>query len=551
MEEIKLDNKDDFIYVVGHKNPDTDSIAAAIAYAELKKKIGYTNIRPARAGILNNQTSYILQRLNLRPPVMLGDLKARVNEIMTETPISVKNYEPINIALMNFEKSNIRYLPVIDDDNKPEGLLTLSIVTSNLLKFLSSDRISTSIKSISETLDANILCGGENQDEIAAFEILPTTSSLETFRKLLARNRSIPKIIVTDDRYDFQRIACRENVKIIILSNSCPVSNDIVKLAHKMKLTIISTNLNCSEILFGLKKSIPIKYIYSKEFKTIGYRRPLEEARIIMQRENVKGIMAVDDNGRLCGVITRSTFLRNSEKKVILVDHNEPAQALEGINEIEILEIVDHHRISTFQTFKPITFLNYPVGSTSTIVAMQYKNFGITPTKQIASLLLAGILSDTVILQSPTTTVSDKNMMKWLNMTAKIDARAFARDFFKAGSVFNIKNIDAIIKADFKTFIFNEKRIGISQFETVGMSEITKNKSKILNALNKIFIDEKLDFAGLLISDITIQSSLFFVITSEFYKTKIPWTEIENNIFDLKGILSRKKQVIPVLSRIF
>ena len=212
---------------------------------------------------------------------------------------------------------------------------------------------------------------------------------------------------------------------------------------------------------------------------------------------------------------------------------------------------MDHHRISTFQTFKPITFLNYPVGSTSTIVAMQYKNFGITPTKQIASLLLAGILSDTVILQSPTTTVSDKNMMKWLNMTAKIDARAFARDFFKAGSVFNIKNIDAIIKADFKTFIFNEKRIGISQFETVGMSEITKNKSKILNALNKIFIDEKLDFAGLLISDITIQSSLFFVITSEFYKTKIPWTEIENNIFDLKGILSRKKQVIPVLSRIF
>jgi len=338
---------------------------------------------------------------------------------------------------------------------------------------------------------------------------------------------------------------------VIILSENCPPSRTITKLATKKNITLISTELNTSNIVFLLKQCIPVKYIYSSDFKTIYYKKTLDEAREIVEKDKVKGIMVLDDNGKLSGVITRSTFLRKNHKNIILVDHNEPTQTLEGINDVEILEIVDHHRISTFQTVKPITFINLPVGSASTIVSMQYRNFGITPSPVIAKLLIAGILSDTVILKSPTTTEIDKKMIKWLNSIANINYLEFAEEFFKAGSVINEKNIKDTVMSDFKIFDMNGNKTGIGQIETVGMSRVLTFKQKIFNILFSEFKSGQFDFLCLLVTDISAQSSYLFVAADTKLKKLLPWPEIENNIFELKGILSRKKQVAPALSRIF
>jgi manganese-dependent inorganic pyrophosphatase len=300
-----------------------------------------------------------------------------------------------------------------------------------------------------------------------------------------------------------------------------------------------------------LKQSISVEKIYSKKFRLVNNSILLEDARDIMSTQKFKGIIVVNNSNQLVGVITRSSFFQKTQKKMILVDHNEPLQTIEGIKDVEITEIVDHHRIATFQTQKPITFINMPVGSTSTIIALQYKNYKVTPTKKIASILISGILSDTVILKSPTTTEIDKNILKWLNQFAKLDYKKFANDFFKAGSLIDPKKIKEIINSDFKNFEINKNKIGIGQIETVGTSEILKYKKTFLKYLNNIYSSQNYDFIGLIISDISIQSSLMMFFTDKKNENKIPWNKIENNLFELKNILSRKKQVLPVLTTVF
>ncbi len=544
------------IYIIGHKNPDTDSIASAIAYSDLKQRLGWDNVRPARAGIMNQQTSYILQKLNIKPPVIISDIRTRVCEVMIEEPIFIKYKDTLKTAFNLLDKNTIRFLPVVNDNNEPIGLLTLSITTMNFLKILEKKKLQLTAMSLKKTING-VIINDPNKDDSKEieYEIIVGSCSNETFKQKLNKTKNIPKIVIIDDNYELINISAKsENVKIILLSKNCNIEkiNRLKNLFYNTGKLVILCKAEIQDILLDVQQSILVKNIYTTDFKTILYNKPLDSALTLFNKEKLKGMVVVNDNNKIVGVITRSTFLNtNNHKQVILVDHNEPTQAIDGINEVEIAEIVDHHRISTFQTIKPITFINLPVGSTSTIVALQYKNYGIMPDKKIAQLLMAGILSDTVILNSPTTTQIDKNMIKWLNGIANINYKAFATGFFRAGSMINPKKLKETITSDFKEFDMNGNKVGIGQIEIVGFGEILKYKQKIIEYLKNIYDQGNYHFVGLLISDITEQSSIFVVITNEITKKQMPWQKLEPNIFELKGILSRKKQVVPALLRMY
>ncbi len=539
-------------YVIGHKNPDTDSIVSALAYAEFKKKRGYKNIVAARAGVLNQQTEFILNKLKVEPPIYISDLKIKVADIMKKRVITIKENEPLNTALLKFRNNEIRFLPVINDNKKVVGILTLSLVTDNLLKLFESSRIYSSISLIHKVIGGEIFnIERINKDEFFKAEVLLTTGTFSSFKNVLNQSE-LPKIVVTDDREDIiNKIISNNNVKLIMFSDKSKPDIKILKKAEKHNVVLIYTNYNTTKITFLLKQTIPVSIFYSKEFKTVTPEKSLEEVKELMSKENLKGIIVVDEDEKLAGIVTRSSLLSKPEKKVILVDHNEPSQAVDGIDDIEVIEIVDHHRISPIHTDKPITFINYPVGSTSTIIAIRYKENNINPDKKTAQLLMAGILSDTVILKSPTTTKYDHQMVKWLNKFAKINYKKFATEFFKAGARIDFKNISSIITGDFKTFDMKGNKVGIGQVETVGFENFLKYKNKFIRELDKLREKEKFVLIALLITDISQQSSLLIARGEERILKKLPYKKIDKNLYELKGVLSRKKQVVPLISRLF
>ncbi len=540
------------IYIIGHKNPDTDSVVSAIAYADLKRQLGFKNVVPARAGVLNRQTAFILKQLNVKPPILIQDVRIKVKDIMMKNVITVNENEPLLNAFKKFKKYSIRFLPVVNKDFIPVGLLTLSIVTDNFLKYLVSTKIITTIKNIKKSLKAKEL-NVVNINPAKQFkgQILLTTGSKEVFKKAIL-NSQFPGIIISDDRiYLLESVLkFKDKIKLIIFSAGNKPPEEFIKKATRNNILCLYADYDATQITFALKQSIPVIHICSKDFRTISPDALMGEAKAIIERERRKGVIVINDENRIIGVVTRSLFLTKPDKKVILVDHNEPSQAVDGIDEVEILEIVDHHRISPLTTEKPITFINYPVGSTSTIIAMLYKNNNIKPDKKIATLLIAGILSDTVILKSPTTTSLDKEMVKWLNQFAQINYKKFAFSFFKEGSKIDFRKIDKVILSDFKEFIINENKIGIGQIEVVGFNEFLRHKDKFYVNLKKIQQEREYKLLAFMVTDITQQSSLLLISAPEDIIARIPYNKIGKNLFELKGIISRKKQVLPFLTRI-
>ncbi len=544
-------SKKNITYIIGHKNPDTDSIVSAIAYADLKKRLGFKNIIAARAGVLNQQTEYILSVLNVSPPIYLTDLKIKVKDIMSGKIIAINENESFYIALKKFKKNKIRFLPVINNNNEPIGYLTLSIVTDNLLKFFESTHIYTSINLIKDVLGGEITGFNKFKEGFLKAKIILATGSIKTFRKRLM-NSDLPKIIITDDRKDIlEEIWKHKNIKLVVFSKNLQPTKTIIVKSHQHKTILIFTKYNTTKLVFLLKQAIPIILLAAKNPIKIQPDKTVEEIQDIMENIDIKGITVVDDKDKLIGIVTKSLLLSKPNKKVILVDHNEATQAIDGIDDIEIKEIVDHHRISPIKTDKPITFINYPVGSTSTIISMLYKNNEIKPSKIIAKLLIAGILSDTVILHSPTTTKTDLAMIKWLNSIAEFDYKKFANDFFKAGSKIDYKNIAKLIISDFKNFDMNGNKVGIGQIETVGFSGFYKYKKKFYSELQKLQLQHNYVLVALLITDISLQTSLLLTSGQDKIIRKLPYKRIEKNLYELTDVLSRKKQVVPLINRLF
>jgi manganese-dependent inorganic pyrophosphatase len=541
------------IFVVGHKNPDTDSICSAMAYARLRQLQGLTEVLPARAGTINRQTEFVLEELALPLPRMLVDVHLRVRDVVGEHVVTIPAEAPLARALELFHLHSVRILPVIDAERRPLGLLFLKKVSERFLipsQEKEIRRVLASPASIRQCLRATAHHAVEEQ-EVEEFNLFVGAMASATFEEKMAGHDPRKMILITGDREIVQRKAVEMGVRILIITGNLPIAPEIIAGAKEKDVTILSTGYDTATSAWLSRLSTPVHCLMSGEFQAVGLQDRLDDLRLKLLHSADPGVVVLDGEGTVAAVATKSNLLAPSPVKLILVDHNEISQAVAGADKVDILEVVDHHRLGNFHTETPIRFINQPLGSTCTVVATLYRQAGIEPDRATAGLMLAGLLSDTVILKSPTTTDTDREIARWLGDLSRLDPQEFGQRIFSAGSALAAyPSIRHLILADFKEYGAGDQGFGVGQVEVVSFHEFHAMKQEIAAGLAAVREERRLGMVGLLITDIVQETSLLLVNGGKEIPYVIGYPQVEENLFELQGVLSRKKQLIPHLLKV-
>lgn len=540
------------IYVIGHKNPDTDSIASSIAYAELKRRIGQPNVTAAMAGEPNPQTRYILERLAIETPLYLADIHPKVRDVITRRPITASADMPLKAVLELFHRHTIRVLPVVDDRNVPLGVVSLLKLSEKYL-LVGTDRkrgVDTSLSSLAACLEGTFLAGAPD-NEVEHLHLFIGAMTEESFAGRIKGHDPASLLIMTGDRPSIQRAAIENRARILVVTGGLPVCDTILTEARQTGVIVVSTPHDTATAAWLARLSTPLSCYIEPHFEKIGVAESLDHLRLKLLHSGEPAVVAVEEDGAIAGVATKSSLLTPIPYALIMVDHNELSQAVPGAEAVEILEVLDHHKLGNPPTNQPITFTVAPVGSTCTVVAAQYREHGLEPDPKMAALLLAGILSDTVILKSPTTTDRDRETVAWLEKSAGIDHIAFGRDIFSSCSGFSsYKSLDGAVRADFKQFSAADTRFGVGQVEVVGFDEFYDLKEELRDVLKKVKDQDGLHLAGLMVTDIYTESTLFLTEGKNELAHVMGYPQLEPHLYELKGVLSRKKQMVPHLLKV-
>ena len=540
------------IYVVGHRNPDTDSIASAIAYASLKRKLGYANVQAAMAGEPNPQTRYILDRLGIETPLFLPDVHPKVRDIVSRKPVTASSAIPLKAALELFHRHSIRVLPVTGDDGKLLGIVSLLKLSEKYL-VAGTDRkrgIDASLASLAECLDGRFLVG-DPSEVMEHFHLFIGAMLEESFSTRIDGYDPSSLLVMTGDRRSIQQAAIEKGVRLLVVTGGLAVADDLLMKARENGVTIISTSHDTATASWLSRLATPLTVFVDTKYEKIGVAEPLEHLRLKLLHSGEPAVIVVEEDGAIAGVATKSSLLAPARYALILVDHNELAQAVPGAETVEILEVKDHHKLGNPPTQQPITFMAAPVGSTCTVVATLYRERGIAPDPAIAALLLAGILSDTVILRSPTTTGRDREIVTWLEAATGLDHAQFGAEIFSSCSGFASYGMpEKAIKADFKQFCAANTKFGVGQVEVVGFDEFFSIKEQLREALARVRHEERLPLAGLMITDIYTETTLFLAEGMNELAHVFGYPQIEPHLYELKGVMSHKKQLVPHLMKI-
>ncbi len=542
------------VVVVGHRNPDTDSICSAIAYAELCRRQGRDNVSPGRAGHLNRQTEFVLDTLGQQPPVLLTDVYPRLRDTVDGQPAVIDSEAPLMQALELMRQRDIRMLPVVEADGRPLGALILKRLTEHIFlprqgrpirQVLSSPG---SIRTCLQATAVNLV----DETLTEELDLFVAAMSVESFHKHLADVDPRRIVVFAGDRRDVQQDAIELGVRLLVVTGGLAIDEDLVALACERKVSILCTSFDTATSALLARMSTPVRHLADADIPKAHLDDRLDGIRKVLMRSTSPGVMILDDKGMVCGVATKSNLLRPSPLKLVLVDHNELLQAVPGADQVEILEVIDHHRLGNFHTEAPIRFINQPLGSTCSVIATLYRQAGIEPEPRAASLMLAGLLSDTVLLKSPTTTDMDRELVGWLGKCSSLDPLEFGRQMFQAGSALAAyENVEALLTADFKEYEVENCRFGIGQVEVVTFQEFDDRREEISQGLEALVDKYNLELAGLLVTDIVQQNSQLVVWGDRDMVAAIGYPQLGSGRFELKSVLSRKKQLIPHLLRAF
>ncbi len=546
--------KKEITYVIGHKNPDSDSICSAIALAELKKEEGFINTKPARAGDINPQTMFILNHFNITPPKFLPNVYPRASDIMSADVAFVSERTPLLKVMEIMRDRNIRFVPVVDKERRPKGILTLMDLAKRHFDQASAKNsrdVFTSAANIIQTLHADPAIDHHGPAE-RYFSVYVGAMAEDSFRNVIDQN-SNPEgcIVIAGDREAIQKASIEKGVGLLIVTGGLKVDAGVIEASKKSGTSVIISPFDSATTALLIRLSTPAYKVCNSEFGKVLPDEPVEDLKHRMASGKQPGLVVIDHDGIMCGVITKSNLLKRSGTSLILVDHNELSQAVDGADMVTIKEVVDHHRLGNFHTTQPISFICEPVGSTSTLVAKMYRQRGIEIKKEIAGLLLGGVLSDTVILKSPTTTDVDREIIPWLEEKSSLDHKEFGKSIFAATSSLRKRGTQAVVNGDYKTFEAKGKKLGIGQVETIGFDEFYEEKESLIQELIKIMKKNDLKLSALLITDIVIGTSLLLTVGEKNVLLNLDYPQVEENLYELKNVLSRKKQVVPHLVNLF
>lgn len=531
----------DSTLVFGHKNPDTDSVTSAIALAHLRTAQGQLST-PYVLGDVPKEAAFVLDYFNVTPPEKINNVKIQMKDLNYDAIEPLKPEQSILMAYHHMNKNRIRTLPITDDDNKLLGILTMKDIAMNAING-DIHSLNTTFENLKKDLNAEVL---NFSNPLVKGNIIITAFHKSTIINNDIFNRK--SVVITGDRYEIIDYAIKSKVQLIIITGGQQIPQLLKERAAVSRVNIIVTPYDTYDTSKIINQTNFISTIMQTKrlikFKANDY---MENCKEIIQTSKHSKFPIVDDDGRFLGIIGRTHFLYPSRKKVILVDHNEYGQSADGLNQAEIVEIIDHHKLGDIATTLPISFRNMPVGSTNTIVYELYKESKTHIPNHIAGLMMAGIISDTLYLKSPTTTDKDIEAVKHLSEMLQISSAQFAMDMFKNGTSLEGKTPFDVIHNDFKFFLVDGYTIGISQVFTLNHEEVLKDQDLYLKELNQIYKDKDYFITLMLITDIIKEGSYVLYATEHDVMLSHAFgITIAQGAF-VDNCVSRKKQVIPKL----
>ena len=539
------------IFVIGHRNPDTDVICSAIGYAEFKWRTGMPEAVAARCGDTNERIDFVLNTFGVPSPRFIADVSPKVRDVMQPEVLSVPPDATAAEALGLMDEHDIRVLPVLDLKGKCRGLLSLFKLSKFLFpaanRLVDSRRVLSSLDNLAKTLGGKLLTGHETEREEDLI-LMIGAMKLESFAERLKRYQPEKLVVVVGDRMDIQHLAINAGVRVLIVTGGMAVEPHILEASQQNRVSLITSPHDSSTTASLCRSAVAIRHMLNEEFLSFREDAHLNAVRAEAASSGFAAFPVTDEEGRTVGVLSKADFLKPVERKLILVDHNELSQAVQGADEVEILEIFDHHRLGSMTTQQPILFRNEPVGSTSTIVADCFFRHGVELPKPIAGLLLAGLVSDTLNLTSPTTTARDSEILARLEKIAEINAREFTEKLFASGSLLTLKPAPQAITTDAKEYRENGATFSVAQIEEVGFYQFWKRKDELLAALEDYRHGRNYFFSALLVTNVTTQQSLMLLAGHKKFVDRIDYPEPEPGVFELSNVVSRKKQLLPYLT---
>ena len=536
------------VYVIGHKNPDTDSVCSAVCYARLKSLITGKNYIAKRAGHLNEETQYVFDSFKIKPPEYINDVRPQVKDVDIYEIDGVDEQISIKEAWNIMKSNNVVTLPVTDGEEL-KGLVTIGDISRSYFEVYDSDilaRANTRFMNIVDTLKARVITGNTEQT-VDSGKVVIAAANPELMEQFIEDG----DIVILGNRYEAQLCAIEMNARCIVVCEGAQVSKTIVKVADENNCAVIVTDYDTYTVARLINQSMPISYYMMKRSGLVTFCLTdyIEDIQDVMSKKRFSNFPVVDENGKYAGMISRRNLLRHGRKQLILVDHNERSQAVSGVDTADILEIIDHHRIGSIQTMSPVYFRNQPLGSTATIIYQMYKENNLVPDRETAELLCAAIISDTLILKSPTCTQTDIDACQSLAKLSGIDIDSCGRAMFKAGSNISSKTPKELFNRDFKKFAVGDIVVGVGQVNCMEADEIA-NVQKIMGGyIDEVTGENGLDMAFFMITNVLDGCSEVLCGGKNAVQTLSMAFNVQpaGESVHLDGVVSRKKQLFPVI----
>ena len=535
------------IYVIGHKNPDTDSICSAIAYADLRQKVTGQVHEAKRAGHVNDETAYVLDRFGVEAPKLLTDVRLQVRDLDIHEMPGLKPNASIRDTWERMRQEQAKTLPIVKDDELV-GVVSTGDIAKSYMDVYDSEILSkarTQYRNIVKTLDGTMITGNEHGYFMRG-KVAIGASSPNLMEEFIEKD----DLVILGDLEEAQACAVNIDASCMVICKDAEVSPKLIQKAKEQSIVIIQTPYDTFTTARLINQSIPVKfYMTSGPLTMFRMNDYVDDIKDIMAKKRFRDFPILDRHGRFKGFISRRRFLGASKKKVILVDHNERSQAVDGIEEAEIIEIIDHHRLGDIETVSPITFRNQPVGCTATIINQMYEENEIEVPREIAGILCGAIISDTLLFRSPTCTLLDERTAKKLAKISDIDLEQMAQEMFNAGSNLKGKSAEDICFQDFKQFTVNDTIFGVGQITSMSKEELAAIRDMMTEHLPKVLEAHNLNMIYFMLTDILAESTELLCVGTGARGIALSAFDLPDNAKSLilKGVVSRKKQLIPVL----
>lgn len=538
-------------FVIGHRNPDTDAICSAIGYADYLRRTGRDGVEAACCGDINARTEFVLDHAGLPAPRRLHHVRATAGRLCRREVVTTRADAALADVYATMQRHRLRAIPVVDGKGALAGMVSLlkllELVLPDLGDPAGNRQVEASLARIAAVLGGRFLTARDETCEEVLMQMVGAMAA-GGFEDHMRAFPAEKLVIVCGNRPTVQEIAIDYGVRCLIVTGGYDLAGPLLERARARGVSVIVSPWDTATTCLQIRSARGIGPAIDREFETVGEHEPIRNIRSLVREGRQTLFPVVDHDGRMVGVFSRSDLARTNPIQLILVDHNELSQAVAGADEARILEVIDHHRLGgSLVSREPIRFINEPVGSTCTLIARFFRQAGLVPERPVGACLVAGIVSDTLKLSSPTTTGIDRDMLEWLARECDLDVEAFSEKFFAAGSVLEAYTSEQAVGMDCKEYTEGDWRFAVAQIEENGLDRFWERRADLEGALAALTAKNGYDFACLLITDITRNNSLLLVSGSEPFVDALDYTRRDDTLFELESVVSRKKQLLPHL----